>query len=145
MSPLNFKARVGSLIHFGGGMYDIYSLRFTSSTTALRVYMASIIVCFSRGRLLDSNGPALTCANYSATAPAYIARHTIRTIHGMKKTIATRLLLKLVLFSSPSNSRQRPNVLGVFAALEQACLAWFMVLKTSAFIFSLLIQPDRSV
>ena len=43
MSPLGFKARVGSaLFALGGGICDIHSLRFTSGMTPLPVYNASI-------------------------------------------------------------------------------------------------------
>ena len=43
MSPQGFKARVGSaLFELCGGIHDIPSLRFTSGTTPLPVYIASI-------------------------------------------------------------------------------------------------------
>ena len=43
MSPLGFKARVGSaLFELCGGICDIRSLRFTSGATPLPVYIASI-------------------------------------------------------------------------------------------------------
>ena len=43
MSPLGFKARVGSaLFELCGGICDIRSLRFTSGATPLPVYNASI-------------------------------------------------------------------------------------------------------
>ena len=43
MSPLGFKARVGSaLFELCGGVRDICSLRFTSGATHLPVYKASI-------------------------------------------------------------------------------------------------------
>ena len=43
MSPLGFKARVGSaLFELCGGVCDIRSLRFTSGATPLPVYTASI-------------------------------------------------------------------------------------------------------
>ena len=45
MSPLDFKARVGSaLFELCGGVHDICSLRFTSGATPLKVYIASIAV-----------------------------------------------------------------------------------------------------
>ena len=43
MSPLGFKARVGSaLFELCRGICDIHSLRFTSGATPLPVYIASI-------------------------------------------------------------------------------------------------------
>ena len=43
MSPLGFKARVGSaLFALGRGVHNIRSLRFTSGATCLPVYNASI-------------------------------------------------------------------------------------------------------
>ena len=43
MSPLGFKARVGSaLFELCGGIRDIRSLRFTSGVTPLLVYIAGI-------------------------------------------------------------------------------------------------------
>ena len=61
MSPLGFKARVGSaLFKLCGGVCDIHSLRFTSGATPLPVYIASIAAshfsphaCFSRCRMPD--------------------------------------------------------------------------------------------
>ena len=49
MSPLGFKARVGSaLFELCRGIYDIHSLRFTSGVTPLLVYIASIAIsCFA--------------------------------------------------------------------------------------------------
>ena len=45
MSPLDFKARVGSaLFKLCAGICNIHSLRFTSGVTALPVYNASIVV-----------------------------------------------------------------------------------------------------
>ena len=43
MSPLGFKARVGSaLFARGAGIHDIHSLKFTSGVTPLPVYNVSI-------------------------------------------------------------------------------------------------------
>ena len=55
------KREKAALFTLGGGVHDIYSLRFTSGVTPLPVYMASIAasyfphVCFSRGGMPDLN------------------------------------------------------------------------------------------
>ena len=53
MSPLGFKARVGSaLFKLCGGVHDIHFLKFTSGATPLPVYMTSIVAgCFPHMRI----------------------------------------------------------------------------------------------